>query len=92
MAVTKKFLKTKPEVQVTFEIKADAAADASQVYIVGEFANWEPVELKKLKSGLFKKISLKSIVKISLACPCKTLKVCKKMMTMNMRKVMKPTN
>ena len=54
MAVTKKFLKTKPEVQVTFEIKADATADASQVYIVGEFANWEPVELKKLKSGLFK--------------------------------------
>lgn len=54
MAVTKKFLKTKPEVQVTFEIKADATGNASQVYIVGEFAGWEPVELKKLKSGLFK--------------------------------------
>ncbi len=54
MAVTKKFLKTKPEVQVTFEVKADATENAAQVYIVGEFANWEPVELKKLKSGLFK--------------------------------------
>ncbi len=54
MAVTKKFLKTKPEVQVTFEIKPDSTESASKVYVVGEFAGWEPVELKKLKSGLFK--------------------------------------
>ena len=49
MAVTKKFLKTKPEVQVTFEVKVDTTESASQVYVVGEFADWEPVELKKLK-------------------------------------------
>ena len=54
MAVTKKFLKTKPEVQVTFEIEASAAGDASKVYVLGDFAEWEPVELKKLKSGTFK--------------------------------------
>jgi 1,4-alpha-glucan branching enzyme len=54
MAVTKKYLKTKPEVQVTFEVKADTTESASQVYVVGEFADWEPVELKKLKSGAFK--------------------------------------
>ena len=52
MAVTKKFLKTKPEVQVTFEIQPDSTESASKVYVVGEFAGWEPVELKKLKSGL----------------------------------------
>ena len=51
MAVTKKFLKTKPEVQVTFEVKVDTTESASQVYVVGEFADWEPVELKKLKNG-----------------------------------------
>ncbi|WP_316672437.1 isoamylase early set domain-containing protein [uncultured Tolumonas sp.] len=54
MAVTKKFLKTKPEVQVTFEVKVDTTESASQVYVVGEFADWEPVELKKLKNGAFK--------------------------------------
>lgn len=54
MAVTKKFLKTKPEVQVTFEVKVDTTESASQVYVVGDFAGWEPVELKKLKNGAFK--------------------------------------
>ena len=54
MAVTKKFLKTKPEVQVTFEVKVDTTESASQVYVMGDFADWEPVELKKLKNGAFK--------------------------------------
>ena len=54
MPVTKKFLKTKPEVQVTFEVTKDAAKEAHQVFLLGEFAGWEPVELKKQKSGLFK--------------------------------------
>lgn len=54
MAVIKKFLKSKPEVQVTFEIPVDESQNASHVYIVGEFAGWEPVELKKLKGGPFK--------------------------------------
>ncbi len=54
MPVTKKFLKTKPEVQVTFEVTKEAANEAEQVYLLGEFAGWEPVELKKLKNGIFK--------------------------------------
>ncbi len=54
MAVTKKFLKTKPEVQVTFEIDASATGDASKVFVLGDFAEWEPVELKKQKGGSFK--------------------------------------
>lgn len=47
MPVTKKFLKTKPEVQVTFEVTKEAASEAAQVYLLGEFAGWEPVELKR---------------------------------------------
>ena len=54
MPVTKKFLKTKPEVQVTFEVTKEAAKEAEQVFLLGEFAGWEPVELKKLKNGIFK--------------------------------------
>lgn len=54
MAVIKKFLKSKPEVQVTFEMDALESKNASHVFIMGEFAGWEPVELKKLKGGLFK--------------------------------------
>jgi 1,4-alpha-glucan branching enzyme len=54
MPVTKKFLKTKPEVQVTFEVTKEAANEAEQVFLLGEFAGWEPIELKKLKSGIFK--------------------------------------
>lgn len=54
MPVIKKFLKTKPEVQVTFEVEKEAAKEAEQIFLLGEFAGWEPVELKKLKSGIFK--------------------------------------
>jgi 1,4-alpha-glucan branching enzyme len=54
MPVTKKFLKTKPEVQVTFEVTKEAAKEAEQVFLLGEFAGWEPVELKKFKTGIFK--------------------------------------
>ncbi|MFC3912710.1 isoamylase early set domain-containing protein [Pseudaeromonas sharmana] len=54
MPVTKKFLKSKPEVQVTFEVSKEAAQSADQVYLLGEFSDWEPVELKKMKTGVFK--------------------------------------
>jgi 1,4-alpha-glucan branching enzyme len=54
MPVAKKFLKTKPEVQVTFEVTKEAAKEAQQVFLLGEFADWEPVELKKQKGGNFK--------------------------------------
>ncbi len=54
MPVTKKFLKSKPEVQVTFEVSKEAAKSADQVFLLGEFSDWEPVELKKMKTGVFK--------------------------------------
>lgn len=54
MAVTKKFLKSKPEVQVTFEVSKAAAKEAVSVFLLGEFADWEPIELKPLKSGVLK--------------------------------------
>lgn len=53
MAVTKKFLKSKPVCKVTFEL---TATNASTVSLVGDFNEWknEATPLKKLKNGNFK--------------------------------------
>ena len=43
----KKYIKTKDEYEVTFEFDANGA---KEVFLVGEFANWEPIQMKKGKS------------------------------------------
>ena len=54
MSLKKKYLKSKPEVKVTFEVNKEAAEDAAQAFLLAEFNDWQPVELKKLKNGCFK--------------------------------------
>ncbi len=54
MPLIKQFLKSKPEVKVTFAVEKEAAAGAEQVMLIGEFTQWQPVELKRMKSGEFK--------------------------------------
>ena len=53
MAITKKYLKSKPVCKVTFEL---ADIDANTVSVVGDFNEWkaDATPLKKLKSGKFK--------------------------------------
>lgn len=52
MALTKKFLKTKPVCKVTFAVPA---AEANSVAVAGDFNDWNTTaELKKLKNGTFK--------------------------------------
>lgn len=52
MALSKKYLKTKPICKVTFTIPAQ---DATQVIVAGDFNSWDSnASLKKLKSGVFK--------------------------------------
>lgn len=53
MAITKKFLKSKPICKVTFTVPAE---DANTVAVVGSFNEWnaEATPLKKLKNGSFK--------------------------------------
>lgn len=52
MAVTKKFLKTKPVCKVTFAVPA---TEATSVAVAGDFNNWNTTaELKKLKNGTFR--------------------------------------
>lgn len=53
MPLIKQFLKSKPEVKVTFAVEKEAAAGAEQVMLIGEFTQWQPVELKRMKSGEF---------------------------------------
>lgn len=49
----KRFFKTNDECEVTFEF---ANATAQEVAVVGEFNDWQPVAMKKLKGneGLFR--------------------------------------
>lgn len=43
----KRFFKTKDEVEVTFEI----TAEADRVELVGDFNNWEPIAMAKAKAS-----------------------------------------
>lgn len=63
--INKKFLKTKDEVEVTFE--CDAPQAASEVAIVADFLGWQPEPMKKVaKSSTFKfKTRLPKIVNFS---------------------------
>ncbi len=49
--LTKKFLKTKDECEVTFEV---SVTNADQVVLVSEHNNWEPIEMKQVKDGPFR--------------------------------------
>jgi len=52
MALTKKYLKSKPVCKVTFALPAK---EANTVAVAGDFNNWDTTaSLKKLKNGTFK--------------------------------------
>ena len=54
MAITKQYLKSKPECKVTFTVPAN---EADPVLVAGDFNNWKPNQnytLKKLKNGNIK--------------------------------------
>jgi len=54
MPLKKLFIKSKPEVKITFEVEKEAANNADKIFILGEFNDWQAVELTKLKKGSFK--------------------------------------
>ena len=55
MSLAKRYMKAKPVCKVTFKVSKEAAADAKEAYLVGEFNNWDQTAtpMKKLKSGEF---------------------------------------
>ena len=63
MSIKKSYLKKKPVCKVTFKVSKEMANGASEVYLVGEFNEWnttaDPMDV--MKSGAFKKtLSLES--------------------------------
>ena len=54
MTVKKQYLKSKPQVKVTFEIEKQDAQDAQQIILLSSHNSWEPIEFKKFKNGKFK--------------------------------------
>lgn len=55
MALTKKFLKSKPVCKVTFKLTQEEAKSAESVQLMGEFNDWDvgSAPMKKLKNGGF---------------------------------------
>lgn len=56
MSIKKRYLKSKPVCKCTFELPSEAAGDASEVYLVGDFNAWdaEAQPMRRLRNGTFK--------------------------------------
>jgi len=54
MIIKKQYLKSKPEVKVTFEITKQSSQNADNITLLSEHNGWQAIEFKKLKSGKFK--------------------------------------
>ncbi len=53
VSLTKKYLKTKPVCKVTFKLQKQECQSANSAILSGEFSDWQPIAMKKLKSGDF---------------------------------------
>ena len=55
MAITKQFLKSKPECKVKFTLNAEETAGCETLALVGDFNSWDPAAtpMKKQKNGSF---------------------------------------
>ncbi len=61
MPIKKQYLKSKPQVKVTFEIEKQDAKDALHIVLLSSHNNWAPIEFKKFKNGKFKVVENISI-------------------------------
>ncbi len=55
MALTKQYLKTKPQCKVRFQLSAEEANGAESICVAGDFNNWDPQAspMRHLKNGTF---------------------------------------
>lgn len=55
MPITKNFLKTRPSCKVKFHLDAEEAQGVSELYLVGDFNDWDETAqpMKKQKTGGF---------------------------------------
>lgn len=54
MTIKKQYLKSKPEVKITFEVEPKDAQDAKSITLLSEHNDWQPIIFTQLKSGKFK--------------------------------------
>lgn len=50
--ISKQYVKSRDVMKVTFEV--DFAPEADTVEVAGEFNNWQPQQMRRLKSGVHK--------------------------------------
>jgi 1,4-alpha-glucan branching enzyme len=60
MSLKKKYLKSKPVCKVSFEFIPEKLESAKTVEIVGDFNNWEPIAMRKVKSVFTRTIDLEA--------------------------------
>ncbi len=55
MAISKKFLKSKPVCKVKFEVEKGQVENGESIYLVGDFNDWDEssIPMKKLKNGKY---------------------------------------
>jgi len=55
LSIKKQFLKTRPVCKVAFRLSKDESKDAKQIFLVGDFNEWDEnnLPMKSLKSGDF---------------------------------------
>jgi len=53
MAITKQYLKSKPECKVTFTAPQELVGESKDVSLAGEFNGWQATKLKKQKTGMY---------------------------------------
>lgn len=58
MALTKKFLKSKPVCKVSFDFPTEAIPEAKSVEIIADFNNWEPLTMRKVKGKFTRTVDL----------------------------------
>tara|TARA_R110001592_G_scaffold43005_3_gene139662 strand:- start:85346 stop:85642 length:297 start_codon:yes stop_codon:yes gene_type:complete len=60
MALKKKYLKSKPVCKVSFEFVPETLETTQSVEILGEFTNWEPVSMRKVKTAFTRTLDLEA--------------------------------
>lgn len=53
MALSKRFLKSKPVCKVGFKFAPEGDGPCECVSVAGEFSDWKPTPMRKLKDGSF---------------------------------------
>ncbi|MCR9153328.1 MAG: isoamylase early set domain-containing protein [Bacteroidetes bacterium] len=61
MAIRKKFLKSKPLCKVSFDFSANRiAGEAKKVEVLGDFNDWSPIPLRKVKGDFTRTVDLET--------------------------------